>query len=480
MKLPDANAAVPLAKRGARWSFVGLVARYFLSFAGTAILSRLLPPSDFGLMALATTASSFFQFFSDLGLGWATIRSESVSPEELSALFWINAGAGAILWTVCVALGPALNIFFHRTELTPLSAACGFALFLGTLAVQPSALLRRGLQIQKLSLIQFLSTGIGTAVAVLMAICGFGIQCLVAQAVITPLATLLMVFPASGMRILPPKPRGDFGRLARLSGYLTVFSILNYFAKSTDNLIVGKFRGPIELAYYARAYFLMTLPGFFVGGALDSVIVPTLAALRNQSVAFERAYRESTIAVALLSLPLCVVIGMSASELIPVVYGRAWYPVVPLLRWLSLGGFFFSLHCFIPLYLVLGHERELARWSVIPFASLTAGFIVGIHWGSIGVAIAYALIMGFVVTPLGLTRAHRCASLPLAPLLRGLLRPACSALSVGLAMFFAGFLCNLLNLSLPLVLISKLMAATLVFAIVSGRQAFALARSFLS
>ena len=56
------------------------------------VLSRLLPPSDFGLIAMVSPISGFVALFQDLGLSQATIQKPGLNHDEVNAFFWINVG----------------------------------------------------------------------------------------------------------------------------------------------------------------------------------------------------------------------------------------------------------------------------------------------------------------------------------------------------------------------------------------------------
>lgn len=432
-------ADVPaLARAGAKWSFILFIGRYFVNAAATAVLSRLLTPADFGIVAMAMTLATFCQIFADMGLGWVTIQRSEISQTQLSNLFWINTLAGGLLWAICAAAGPLLNAFFHRTDLVPIAAVSGAGLFLAGLSTQPIALMRRKLQLRELLSIQIAATILGGVVAVFTAMLGLSYWAIVIQGLALQLATLIAVVARTGFRV--GLPHGGVGTksLAAFGGFLTIYNVMSYLAKSLDNIIVGKFAGPEQLAFYSRAYFLMTLPALFAASSLANVMVPALAALKHQPLEFERAYRKAVVAIGYIAFPISAGLALTAGETIPLLYGRQWIAVIPLLIWLSFGGFFYSTHCFTWLFVVCGKEREFALWGVATVIVYGSAFALGIHWGTLGVAVSYALATSIVVTPAGFYFAHSCAGVPLSPTFRGLIRPAGATLAMGIATWLVG------------------------------------------
>ncbi len=55
--------------RGINWNFLRVFSQTFLGLVVGVILARLLPPSDFGLLAVAMIFISFAELVADLGMG---------------------------------------------------------------------------------------------------------------------------------------------------------------------------------------------------------------------------------------------------------------------------------------------------------------------------------------------------------------------------------------------------------------------------
>src|ERR1700686_5858590 len=91
-----------LARRGFNWSLTLLLGRYLFSMGSTAFLSRLLSPSDYGLMGMVAAITALAQASSDFGLSWAMVQRAKITRNEIDALFLINTGFGLFLMLLCV------------------------------------------------------------------------------------------------------------------------------------------------------------------------------------------------------------------------------------------------------------------------------------------------------------------------------------------------------------------------------------------
>ena len=83
--------------RGGAARLVGQAVRSLVRIGMIVILARLLDPSDFGLVAMVTVVTGFFEIFATGGLSAAAVQRPNISDAQLSTLFWCNIAIGALL-----------------------------------------------------------------------------------------------------------------------------------------------------------------------------------------------------------------------------------------------------------------------------------------------------------------------------------------------------------------------------------------------
>src|SRR5580693_291760 len=127
-ELPVRSHVPQLARQGLNWSFFLLPGRYLLSMGSTAILARLLSPSDYGLLGMVAAVTALAQASSDFGLSWATVQRAELSRNQIDALLAINTGFGVFLMLLCALSAPYVAAFYHRPELAKIMIAASTAL----------------------------------------------------------------------------------------------------------------------------------------------------------------------------------------------------------------------------------------------------------------------------------------------------------------------------------------------------------------
>ncbi|MDE3165511.1 MAG: lipopolysaccharide biosynthesis protein, partial [Acidobacteriota bacterium] len=241
---------------GAGWTAVANIARQVLSIAGVAVLARRLGPGAYGVMGMAATATSLLTNFRDLGTAAAVIQRPRISADLLSSLFWVNLGVGGLLTLVTVLVSGPVSSFFHTPELAAILAVLSFSFLVQSASTVHNALLNREMRLKAAAMVDIASAVAGYAIAIPMALRGFGVWSLVAANLASPLVSTLMYWAVSGwlpsLRFKGAEIRGVAGFSLNLCG----FGLVNYFARNADNVIVGRYLGSGPLGNYQMAYNL--------------------------------------------------------------------------------------------------------------------------------------------------------------------------------------------------------------------------------
>ena len=103
-----------------RWTTLAMVGRAVIGLAQIVILSRLLNPADFKLVAIATTIVNVGMVFTDMGINNAVIRFRDITGAELASLFWLNIMLGGAVTVVVAAGSPLIASFYGDQRLVPL------------------------------------------------------------------------------------------------------------------------------------------------------------------------------------------------------------------------------------------------------------------------------------------------------------------------------------------------------------------------
>lgn len=425
------------AVRGAGNMLTGQVLRFVLQIVSVAVLSRLLSPRDYGLLAMVMVVIGFAEVFRDFGLSAAAVQAPVLHRSQRDALFLLNAAIGIGFALVLLLGAPLVTAWFGEQDLAAMSRALAVVFVLNGLTAQYRADLTRSMRFVALTASDIVGQAGGLAVGVVLALLGTGYWALVGQQVAAGLITLLIV--GVQCRWLPRwPPRGTQIRsLLNYGGGLSASQFVGYFVSNIDNIIIGTVLGTHGLGLYSRAYQLIMRVVGQVRGPSTSVAVPVLARLADDP---DRGGDYIVRGQAALGYTLIAGLGFVAAASTPIVnilLGAGWGEVAPVMAWLAIAAAFdTSAYVGYWVYLARALTSQLFWYNLVSLAIRATCVWVGSQWGIVGVAIGMAIATG-VCWPISLGWLARLTPMPLRRLYAGALRILLATTLVGGGTFAA-------------------------------------------
>jgi PST family polysaccharide transporter len=372
-----------------------------IQFVITAVLARLLAPDAFGLMAMATAVTSLVALFSELGLTSATVQRAEIDQNMVSGSFFIGLALSLLLMPIVCAMAPLAALFFNDARVSHLIIVLSVSFPLSALGAQHTALLLRSMRwmtLQWTGLAGHLAGGVAGILVAWKTDLGYwslAITGLVAQVV-----TLSLIWATCPWRPSMVTNWRDARSSLDFGAYLAAFSIVTFFHRQLDNIIVGWRFGATELGYYSRGYQLMLLPLNLFNGPLNSAIEPSLCRLQNDPARWRQAFLDALALVMFLGAGVAAGLIATADPLITTIYGAGWEKAATIFQWLAV-----SLFAGVPMnasgwiYLSLGQTRRMFIWSLLFVPVVGLGFVLAIPFGSVGIAVSYAVTMSMMLVP---------------------------------------------------------------------------------
>jgi PST family polysaccharide transporter len=365
-----------------------------LTYSAQVVLARLLTPQDFGAIALITVITGFAAIFSEFGLGAALVQQKELSHGDVSSAFRLSVALGGGLSILLWLAAPLVERFYAVRGLTGLTRLLSVAFFVSALGTVPRALLQREMRFHVLARADVLATtfGVGTSV---------GLAALLHDPVALAVGTLASVLIGSialwacqrefSWLIASP---GSAGGLLAYCGNLVGFTVINYWARNIDNLLIGKLIGPTALGLYSRAYTLMLVPVNQVVGAVSPVILPMLSSLQDDPARLRRAYLSALRVITFVAFPAMAGLAVTSYSSVLVLFGSQWVDAVPLVQILAWVGLLQSVTNPTGLILVAtGRTDRLLRWGLFGSTACIIALAIGAASRSAErVAVAYLLI----------------------------------------------------------------------------------------
>lgn len=387
---------------------------FLVQLVGTVILARLLPPSDFGLVAAATTFSIFLASIGQVGFPEAILQRENIDQKAASNLFWINLASAFALTLAFAASGSLLARVYKDARLSHIAVGISVSIFFTGVPVAHLALLDRAMRFTATSTNNVISRVFSMVLSVVLAWAGFGYWALVAGVVAQPLAaTVGAWWLCRWVPSLPSRAEGT-GSLFRFALNVNGRWNLNYCTRNLDNFLVGWRFGSGALGFYKKAYDLFVLPAnqFF---STFPVGVSTLSRLTRDPAQYRRYFLGGLSVVALVGMGAGGILTLVGSDLVRLILGSAWGFSGRIFTFFGPGiGVMLVYGLTGMLHLSVGTPGRWLRWTVLELAVTAILFVVGLHWGPVGIAAAWTVSFWILIIP-GFRYAGRPIGLEVAP-----------------------------------------------------------------
>jgi len=390
-----------LTARGGAVTIATQGIKFLLSLGTTVVLARLLTPNDYGLIGMVVVITGFMTMFRDLGLSTATIQKEEINEAQISTLFWINVGFSLAIMFITIALAPAVSWFYGEPRLTWVTVAYAVGFLFGGLAVQHEALLKRQMRFTAIAIIEMTSLALSIGAAITLGWYGAHYWALVVSQLLLALTYAVGVWSICRWRPGRPVRGSGIRSMLAFGGNVTGFSVLNYFARNLDNLLIGKVWGSQQLGFYSKSYQLLLLPIDQINAPIASVAVPALSRLNDSPERYRRSYLRIIEKIALITMPGIALMIATSDWLVRIVLGAQWSGAAPIFAVLGLAGLVQPIANTVGwLFISQGRTRHMFQWGLIGCTMIIVSIIGGLRWGAMGVAISYSAVSAIIVTPL--------------------------------------------------------------------------------
>jgi teichuronic acid exporter len=408
---PDDDGLHRKLTRSIGWVVLERWGSRLLSLAVFMVLARFVAPELFGTVVLATSIVAVFQVLVEAGYPKALVQAESLDDADASTAFWAAIFLSLIAFLILFFAAPVVAVWLGDEELEPVLRALAGTLPVLAVSQTPAALLERDLDFRPLSVRQLVAAFVGAAVAIPLAVAGFGMWALVAQAIVSAVVAAVVLWFSISWR-----PRLQFSirslrRLSPIAGGVLGAQLLDAMQANLDKIVIGIFFDPAILAYYFLAQRLVVILTELVATVVSRVALPTFSRVQGDLDRLNRILRHMMFAAGILGVPAFGFCALFSPQLIPALFGPGWEPAVPLLAGLAIAGIFTTMMYFDrSALLATAHAREMFSLVLVQNVVSTLLLFALLPLGMLGVVISqWARV---ITWPLRLIVMRRSIELP--------------------------------------------------------------------
>ncbi|RUU06429.1 lipopolysaccharide biosynthesis protein [Mesorhizobium sp. USDA-HM6] len=311
---------------GSLWVTLSRLIVNGLSTVSTIILAWYLLPSDFGLVALATTMLAVVTAVTEFSLNEALIRHEAPEESHFSAAWTLAATRGLIVCILFAAFAYPASLIYNEPRLFGLLLVLSLSPAISGLENPRKIMLQRELIFWQEFVLNVTQKVTGFVAGVGVAVIYHSYWALV-------VGTLVMqaTSAATSYLVMPFRPRVTFSHAREFfsfSIWMTAASIINTLNWRFDYLLVGKMLGGSALGYYSLGGQLAMMPTREATAPLTVTIYPAFTNVRHDPPRLRAAYLRTQALLTAIALPAGIGMAVVADPLVRFMLGERWPPVI--------------------------------------------------------------------------------------------------------------------------------------------------------
>jgi O-antigen/teichoic acid export membrane protein len=381
--------------KGLGWSALDNVARYGMQFVIGIVLARLLSPDDYGLLGIVGIVTVVCTALVNGGFTTALIRKNDATDDDYNTAFICNLAMSLLLFATVFLCAPLIADFFGRVELTALVRVSSLGLIIGALGMVQQTRLTKRIDFKTQTKITIAATALSGIIGIGMALTGFGVWSLVAQQLMSQVATTLLLYIYN--RWLPQFSfsKSSFHDLFGFGWKMMLSALLDAVWKELYQAVVGKFYNPATLGQYTRARHYAHLFSSNLTTVVQRVTYPVLSNIQDDKERMTSAYRRIIRMSMFITATLLFALAAVSEPLIYCMIGPKWHEASTYLPLICLNSTLYPLHAInLNMLQVQGRSDlflglEIIK-KIIALAPLFIGAFVGIMpmlWANLVVGI---------------------------------------------------------------------------------------------
>jgi O-antigen/teichoic acid export membrane protein len=394
---PARNVLESLAARATFWTVMDYGCSMGIRVINSAILTRLLMPEAFGLMALVATLIVGVSLMSDIGLGPNVIQSRrGDDPVLLNTVWTLQVLRGAAIAVISFISAPVMALLYHESRLMALLPALGLITVIGSFNSTNLLSMSRHLGVRRLFLLDITAQILGLLVTAGCAVIYPSVWALVIGSSFTTVLRLGLSF----YRPLIPGIRNSFRwdrnsvhSLVHFGKWILLSTAFCFFASQADRLILGRLVTFSMLGVYSIAYTVSDIPRAVINAFTQKVGYPFIAKMVQLPIYEFRKiflwYRFRALLAGAGMICLMVYLG---GFLVSKVYDRRYHAASWMVPILALGLWHTLLYATtMPALLTLGKSSYQAIGNAFYCIAIIVTIPVAFHYfGMFGAVVAVA------------------------------------------------------------------------------------------
>ncbi|MGB6179417.1 lipopolysaccharide biosynthesis protein [Carnobacterium sp.] len=311
-------------KKGVLYSAIGKYSNVLVQLLVQAILSRLLTPKEYGVVAIVNVFLIFFQMLADFGIGPAIIQNKKLTKKEINSIFVFSCYLAVVLGLIFMSLGYPISLFYGDAVYIPISLVLGVCVFFYGILVVPQNMLLREKNFMVVNMVTVIANVLSGVISIVLAVMGFSYYSLIIANTLKAAFLFFVFYFKTKLTFSFKLNLNPIKKIFSFSKNQFIFNFINYFSGNLDKILIGRYFSASSLAYYDKSYQLSLYPNQILTNVIYPVIQPIMSDYETKTDKIKQVYLLLTRFLGTIGLSLSIFLFFSAKEIILFLFGGQW------------------------------------------------------------------------------------------------------------------------------------------------------------
>ena len=320
-----------------KWSYAAEIVSRFIPPLVLIILTRYLPPEDFGVYASAIIVTSFVQIIWESGLGKALVQRDDDEAQTQNVIFVLNAILGLLTCLLLYVFSERIaELFFDDERIGTILRLLVLQILFGSLSSVNIFILQKRMNFNKLFFVRFTTGSAPALISVPLVLNDFGIWSLVYGQLFGAAAQFIILWVLSDFR---PNFKFDYrvaSEIVPFGLWVTFTAILTWLTIWIDSIIIGIFLSGAELGLYRTGTVIVSFVfGMILGPSLP-VIYSYLSRKKSNPNHILRISKFVFLILSVIAIPIAIHLFVFGDIIGRVLFNLDWIGIGQVLSFMGL------------------------------------------------------------------------------------------------------------------------------------------------
>jgi len=325
--------------RAAVWSLLGRGGSRVVWLASSVVLTRVLFPEAFGLMATATVILAMIQLFADTGVKTSIIQNpRGGEPEFLNTAWIVSIYRGFLLFLVILALSIPMARFYNQPELKWLMVLMAFNPLIGGFENPALALVIKKFRIEKQVIYELSTHLLSVITSIVFAYILRSVYALAIGAVSMVFYRVIASYIVEPYRPRPVWDKAAGSEIFRFGKYIFINTMITWAVMNADVILIGKLLNMDILGLYNLGNNIGVVVSSFCLLIFMQSYMPAVSSVSHDIPRVMEIYKRSATLVLAVAVPVSVILAIFSKDIIRLLYDSRYQTAYIAVFWVSLGG----------------------------------------------------------------------------------------------------------------------------------------------